>query len=159
MKAIPAVMEADAPGGLPDIDSTGSYQMDPRKVRQQFECIGRFRILIMGRANADKTTILPRVCGATDLPEVFDGEGNKRESAIVDGSLEVSHNQNPVLSAGNRRQRGQHNIRDELVFQSNRGFIFHDSCGFEAGSEDEFEKTKDFVVEHSSATKVLHTNG
>jgi len=39
--------------------------------------IPRFRILIMGRANAGKTTILQRVCKTKEAPEVFDRKGNK----------------------------------------------------------------------------------
>ena len=39
--------------------------------------IPRFRILIMGRANAGKTTILQRVCKTTEAPEVFDRNGNR----------------------------------------------------------------------------------
>ncbi|KAG6327883.1 hypothetical protein ID866_11206, partial [Astraeus odoratus] len=72
----------------------------------------------MGRANAGKTTILQRVCNTTEDPEIFDGNGNKVDAATVQGSL----------------TRGEHNIEDELVFRSNPGFVFHDSCGFEAGS-------------------------
>ncbi|KDQ11872.1 hypothetical protein BOTBODRAFT_34963 [Botryobasidium botryosum FD-172 SS1] len=37
----------------------------------------RFRILIIGRANAGKTTILRAVCGVDEEPEVYDREGNK----------------------------------------------------------------------------------
>jgi hypothetical protein len=40
------------------------------------------------------------------------------------------------------------------VFKSNPKFVFHDSCGFEAGSEDEFEKLKQFVVK-CATTKSL----
>ncbi|KAG6331850.1 hypothetical protein ID866_7239 [Astraeus odoratus] len=101
--------------------------MDPKRIRKQFDRIGRFRILVIGRANAGKTTILQRLCNTTDLPEVFDGEGNKR---------------------------GCHDIRNELVFRSNKGFVFHDSCGFEAGSGGEFNKMKEFVVECSSTPKL-----
>ena len=43
-------------------------------IREKF---GRFRILIIGRANAGKTTILRAICNTTEDPEVFDGEGNK----------------------------------------------------------------------------------
>ncbi|KAG6326026.1 hypothetical protein ID866_13063 [Astraeus odoratus] len=112
--------------------------MDPERVRKQFERIGRFRILVIGRANAGKTTILQRVCNTTDLPEVFDGERNKSWTP----------------SANNCYQRGCHNVRNEFVFRSNEGFVFHDSCGFEAGSEDEFNRMKEFVVECSSTTKL-----
>ena len=41
------------------------------------EKFGRFRILIIGRANAGKTTILQRICNSTEEPEIFDGDGNK----------------------------------------------------------------------------------
>ncbi|KAG5649287.1 hypothetical protein H0H81_004834, partial [Sphagnurus paluster] len=44
---------------------------------------GRFRILVIGRANAGKTTILQKVCNTTDQPEIFDKEGNKLDPAVV----------------------------------------------------------------------------
>ncbi|KDQ16454.1 hypothetical protein BOTBODRAFT_249259 [Botryobasidium botryosum FD-172 SS1] len=37
----------------------------------------RFRILVIGRANAGKTTILRAVCGAKGEPNVYDQDGNK----------------------------------------------------------------------------------
>jgi septin family protein len=37
----------------------------------------RFRILIIGRANCGKTTILQKICQTTDDPEIFDSKGNK----------------------------------------------------------------------------------
>jgi hypothetical protein len=51
-------------------------------------------------------------------------------------------------------QRGNHDIRNEMVFKSNPGFVFHDSCGFEAGSEAEFEDMKEFISERVHATKL-----
>ena len=42
--------------------------------RKYFEV---FRILIVGRSNAGKTTILQRVCATTEQPEIFDGNGKK----------------------------------------------------------------------------------
>ena len=47
---------------------------DFKKLQEKF---GRFRILIMGRANAGKTTILRGICNTTENPEIFDGDGNK----------------------------------------------------------------------------------
>ena len=41
------------------------------------EKFGRFRILIVGRANAGKTTILRAICNTTENPEIYDGDGNK----------------------------------------------------------------------------------
>ena len=37
----------------------------------------RFRVLIIGRANAGKTTILQRVCNTTEQPKIFNREGRK----------------------------------------------------------------------------------
>ena len=48
--------------------------MQPDDIKKK---IGRFRILVVGRANAGKTTLLQRVCNTTENPEVFDGAGNK----------------------------------------------------------------------------------
>ncbi|KAG2040317.1 hypothetical protein BDR03DRAFT_932815 [Suillus americanus] len=91
------------------------------------ERIGRFRVLIVGRANAGKTTILQKVCNTTDDPEIYDTKGEKR---------------------------GNHDITNEMVFKSNPGFVFHDSCGFEAGSEEEFANMIKFISERVRATKL-----
>jgi len=56
-------------------------------------------------------------------------------------------------------QRGVHNIRDELVFTSNPGFVFHDSCGIEAGATNEIEAVQAFISERANARslgKKLH---
>ncbi|OAX33661.1 hypothetical protein K503DRAFT_748480 [Rhizopogon vinicolor AM-OR11-026] len=102
------------------------------------EKLGRFRILVVGRANAGKTTLLQRVCNTTEKPEIFDSLGNKIDAAVVE----------PFLDAG------YPNIESGLVFGSNPDFIFHDSCGFEAGGEAEFKKMKEFVLERTSTMKV-----
>ncbi|KAG2103374.1 uncharacterized protein F5147DRAFT_277866 [Suillus discolor] len=102
------------------------------------ERIGHCRVLIIGRANAGKTTILQKVCNTTDEPEIYDIKGNKIDAAIAQSSI----------------QRGNHDITTGMVFKSNPGFVFHDSCGFEAGSNEEFEKVKTFISEHAHATKL-----
>ncbi|KAJ8593997.1 hypothetical protein M405DRAFT_858492 [Rhizopogon salebrosus TDB-379] len=108
--------------------------MEPTQdIREKF---GRFRILVVGRANAGKTTLLQRICNTTEKPEIFDREGNKIDAVVVQGSV----------------NRGYHDIENELVFTSNQGFVFHDSCGFEAGGEDEFTKMKKFVLDRASTT-------
>ncbi|OAX37551.1 hypothetical protein K503DRAFT_771375 [Rhizopogon vinicolor AM-OR11-026] len=104
-------------------------------IRKKF---GRFRILVVGRANAGKTTLLQRVCNTTDKPEIFDRKGNKIDATVVQSS----------------RDRGCHEIKNEMVFGSNPDFVFHDSCGFEAGSEAEFKEMKEFVLERASAAKL-----
>jgi len=81
-------------------------RMDPKTVREHFDRIGRFRILVIGRSNAGKTTVLQRVCNTTELPEVFNAKGEKvgclaaqhwkvideysqLDPMVVQGSLEV----------------------------------------------------------------------
>jgi hypothetical protein len=48
------------------------------------------------------------------------------------------------------RQRGEHDIENEMIFKSNTAFVFHDSRGFEAGRASELDKVKDFVQKHST---------
>ena len=46
---------------------------DPYDLRAKYT---RFRILVIGRANAGKTTLLQRVCNTTEDPCIYD-ENNK----------------------------------------------------------------------------------
>ncbi|KAI6155958.1 hypothetical protein BKA82DRAFT_4349217 [Pisolithus tinctorius] len=71
------------------ISACPTFRLDPAKAKEQIDRIDRFRILIMGRANAGKTTILQRVCNTTDQPEIFNGKGEKVDAAVVQGSLMV----------------------------------------------------------------------
>jgi GTPase SAR1 family protein len=43
-------------------------------LRKKFK---RFRVLILGRANAGKTTILQKVCNTDEQPEIFDSTRKK----------------------------------------------------------------------------------
>ena len=43
----------------------------------------RFRILIIGRANAGKTTILQKVCNTTEDPEIYNAEGEKVRKLLI----------------------------------------------------------------------------
>ncbi|KAF8223907.1 hypothetical protein L208DRAFT_1314535, partial [Tricholoma matsutake] len=36
-----------------------------------------FRILVIGRANAGKTTLLKKVCETTDDPRIYDADGKE----------------------------------------------------------------------------------
>ena len=51
-------------------------------------------------------------------------------------------------------QRGDHNIEDELIFTNHDGYVFHDSCGFEAGNEDELRIVQDFVRKKATARRL-----
>ncbi|KAJ7897403.1 hypothetical protein B0H13DRAFT_1718538 [Mycena leptocephala] len=106
------------------------------------EC-SRFRILVIGRANAGKTTLLKRVCNSVEEPKIYDEDGKKIEAKILKESM----------------NRGEHNIENQMIFKSNPGFIFHDSCGFESGALEETEKVKNFIktrAASSSLAKQLH---
>ncbi|KAG2348294.1 hypothetical protein BDR05DRAFT_995708 [Suillus weaverae] len=109
--------------------------MDPSEIKER---IGRFRILVIGRANAGKTTVLQRVCNTRDNPEIRNCAGEKIDPALLKAS----------------RERGLHDIENEMVFQSNPGFVFHDSRGFEAGGESEFDKVKAFIASRSKEPRL-----
>ena len=47
-------------------------------------------------------------------------------------------------------QRGEHDIENEMIFESNMAFVFHDSCGFEAGRTSELDTVKHFVQRRST---------
>ncbi|KAJ7803656.1 hypothetical protein B0H14DRAFT_2384367 [Mycena olivaceomarginata] len=95
---------------------------------------GHFRILVIGRANAGKTTILKKVCDSTKDPKIFSPTGKKVGVLSILNSLKLRE-----------KQRGEHDIDNQLIFKSNPQFIFHDSRGFESGSVNETEKVKAFI--------------
>ncbi|KAG2125448.1 GTP-binding protein [Suillus clintonianus] len=115
--------------------------MDPSEIKEK---IHRFRILIIGRANAGKTTILQRVCNTKENPDIYNSAGKKIDAALLTAS----------------RERGEHDIENEMVFPKNPGFIFHDSRGFEAGGESEYDKVNTFIKARSKEADIkdrIHT--
>jgi GTPase SAR1 family protein len=50
------------------------------KLRKKFKC---FRVLILGQANAGKTTILQKVCNTNEQPEIFDSNGHKASNSCL----------------------------------------------------------------------------
>ncbi|KAF9520369.1 hypothetical protein BS47DRAFT_759121 [Hydnum rufescens UP504] len=95
----------------------------------------RFRVLILGPANAGKTTLLERL---TDSPT---------------GAGIVTRNGRHVqdVPIGSDR-RGSHNIEDEIAYASYPAFVFHDSGGFEAGGVKEVEAVWKFIRKRSLAS-------
>jgi len=112
-----------------ETDKTGGFE----NIREKF---GRFRILIIGRANAGKTALLRAIYDTTENPEIYDGEGKKIDLTQVEGSM----------------GRGGHDIENELIFRSNDNFVFHDSRGFEPGSADEFLRLNEFISDRANTT-------
>ena len=78
----PAVhMVSDNPPSVKDMAQT--IHVDPAKVKEQFDRIRRFRILVVGRSNAGKTTLLQRVCRTTELPEIYNFNDEKVKYLIM----------------------------------------------------------------------------
>ncbi|KAF8266550.1 hypothetical protein EI94DRAFT_180650 [Lactarius quietus] len=98
--------------------------MDTEQTRRQIPKFV-FRVLVVGRANAGKTSILQRVCETTESPTIYRGG----EEVKLDPSMD----------------RGEHEIDDALVFSNHRGYVFHDSRGIECGDIEELNTLKDFI--------------
>ncbi|KAJ7026518.1 hypothetical protein C8F04DRAFT_108939 [Mycena alexandri] len=111
--------------------------VDTNKVVDLRSKCPHFRVLIIGRANAGKTTLLKKVCNSIDDPQIFSPAGKKIDLAIVEGSA----------------ARGLHDIENQVIFKSNPQFIFHDSRGFESGSIDEAKKVKDFIARRAGSNR------
>ena len=60
-----------------------TIQLDPDEVKKHFDRIGRFRVLVVGRSNAGKTTLLQRICNTTELPDIYNSKGEKVQYLIM----------------------------------------------------------------------------
>ncbi|KAF9519451.1 hypothetical protein BS47DRAFT_1388264 [Hydnum rufescens UP504] len=122
--------------GLSDEELSDEELSNKDRVRNK-----RFRILILGPANAGKTTLLERL---TDSPA---------------GAAVVKRNGKRIKKVPRGYdQRGIHNIDDEITYASNSDFVFHDSGGFEAGGVEELQAVWKFIQKRSlaSPSKQLH---
>ena len=129
----------------------------------------RFRILVIGRANAGKTTLLQRVCNTTEDPCIYD-ENNKNLVSVHRPEDEycfltffTSLNLPQRYSTCFRCllacltlpiQRGIHDIHRPFTFRSNPGFIFHDSPGFETGDEKQLHEVLSFLDKKAKSNDV-----
>ena len=136
--------------------------MDTQQPRRPIPNI-RFRVLIIGRANAGKTSILQRVCDTTDSPIIYRGKEEVRSplrgpTVLSAGLISLPTRLNltrpwmfvimvlfSVASNHGAWQRGEHRIDDELVFSNHTGYVFHDSRGIEAGSTEELRILQEFI--------------
>ena len=66
------------------LDLAAAHVENIAKLRRQYRC-PHFRILVIGRANAGKTTILEKVCGVRQgtHPIIYDKNGKLDESPIT----------------------------------------------------------------------------
>ncbi|KAJ7776074.1 hypothetical protein B0H14DRAFT_2964241 [Mycena olivaceomarginata] len=96
---------------------------------------GAFRVLVMGRANAGKTTLLKKICFNIENPEIFSPSGEKIDITVLEGSPDPGHL-----------------IENELIFKSIPQFIFHDSRGFTTGSDEEREVVEAFIAKRIASS-------
>ncbi|KAJ7213522.1 hypothetical protein GGX14DRAFT_618912, partial [Mycena pura] len=89
-------------------------------------------VLVVGRADAGKTTLLKKVSNSIEHIEIFGSDGEMINVAMVGGPSE----------------RGLH-IENQLTLKSPK-FIFHESRGFQSDSMLEMERVKAFITERAS---------
>ncbi|KAF8351720.1 hypothetical protein F5887DRAFT_1169628, partial [Amanita rubescens] len=102
-----------------------------------------FRILVIGRANAGKTTILEKICGVA------------KETKPIIYDKDVLFLLSVEFLAGNQleQSRGLHDIEHQVTYPGSN-FIFHDSQGFESGSTEELEIVWKFIGKRSAETEL-----
>ncbi|KIK55632.1 hypothetical protein GYMLUDRAFT_263975, partial [Collybiopsis luxurians FD-317 M1] len=91
----------------------------------------RIRILVMGRRNAGKTTLLQKMANSSDGQAII----HSREGELID----------PDTILRPSVERGHSHIENEITYPSDEDYIFHDSRGMEAGSEEELDILKAFI--------------
>ncbi|KAH9017652.1 hypothetical protein EDB84DRAFT_1404088 [Lactarius hengduanensis] len=135
--------------------------MDAQQARSRIPKI-KFRVLIIGRANSGKTSILKRVCnssyhplGVVGDPIIYRKRGGVKEAVTLDPSMNVSDNsialRVPLVTMS---QRGEHSIDDELIFSTHQGYIFHDSRGIESGGMEELQILQQFIRRKCRETRL-----
>ena len=128
-----------------------------------------FRVLVIGRANAGKTTLLQRVCNTTEDPCIYDDNNKNLVSVHIPEDefcfwrfrLAWTYLSGTPLYYRclvyiwlNPYQRGIHDINRPFAFKSNPRFIFHDSPGFETGDEKQLQEVLSFMEEKAKSTDV-----
>ncbi|KAF8335093.1 hypothetical protein F5887DRAFT_624095 [Amanita rubescens] len=120
--------------------ASSSFDPDPEILwlRERYKC-PHFRILVIGRANAGKTTILEKVCQVAKgtKPVIYDENGEQllpSETHLIPSP-----------------ERGMHDIVHQITYDGSN-FIFHDSQGFEAGAIEELEIAWNFIEKRAAET-------
>jgi len=107
---------------------------DKDRARELLKKADRFRILVIGRANSGKTTILQKICKTDEKPEIFNSKSEKINVDAIEPSAKT--------------------IENEIIFRSNRGFVFHNSCGFEAGDTNKLDDVIRFIKQRAKERKL-----
>ncbi|KAF8661613.1 hypothetical protein AX14_007213, partial [Amanita brunnescens Koide BX004] len=145
--------------------SAGTHALDAESIamlKKRYEC-PHFRILVIGRANAGKTTILEKVCGVAQGTKPIIIKSNPEPKPEPKPELKLKprfklsapikklFNRNPsmpltpspavsssVTHLTPSLEKGIHDIEDQITYLG-CNFIFHDSQGFEAGAREEMD--------------------
>ncbi|KAF8346561.1 hypothetical protein F5887DRAFT_1281689 [Amanita rubescens] len=130
-------MAATATTGAPSLNPDETHI---QTLKESYLC-PYFRILIIGRANAGKTTILEKVCGVAKgtKPAIYNKWGKQLKTSEI--------HLMPSL------ERGLHDIEDQITYPGSN-FIFHDSQGFESGSSEELGIAWQFIEKKSAETEL-----
>ena len=144
--------------------TTTMMSSDPYDLRARYT---HFRILVIGRANAGKTTLLQRVCNTTEDPCIYDDNKNlvSVHRPIDDFCFwhfqlawtylsGTSFTMNIYHCVDSTYQRGIHDINRPFAFKSNPGFIFHDSPGFETGDKKQLQEVTSFLKKKAKSKEV-----
>ncbi|KAF9503468.1 hypothetical protein BS47DRAFT_1356164 [Hydnum rufescens UP504] len=123
------VSDEEVPDEVSDEEDSDEEVSDEERVTR------RFRVLILGPANAGKTTLLERLTDSPAGASIVTRDGKRIEE---------------VPRAYD--QRGIHTIDDEITYKSNPDLVFHDSGGFEAGGVEEVEAVWQFIRKRSVAS-------
>ncbi|KAF8345164.1 hypothetical protein F5887DRAFT_960972 [Amanita rubescens] len=109
-------------------------------LRERYRC-PHFRILVIGRANAGKTTILEKVCRVArgTIPIIYDKEGKPLQPTLTHLIPSI--------------ERGIHDIEHQITYKGSN-FIFHDSQGFESGATDELNVAWGFIDKKSAESEL-----
>ncbi|KAF8344508.1 hypothetical protein F5887DRAFT_1075333 [Amanita rubescens] len=125
------------------IESSSSKDETHVKIlRERYEC-PHFRILVIGRANAGKTTILEKVCGVAKgtEPIIYDKDGELLQKSVIHLMPSI--------------ERGLHDIEHQITYPGSN-FIFHDSRGFESGSNEELNIVQEFIEKRSAEIELKY---
>src|SRR6202035_327392 len=107
----------------------------------------------------------PTECRENDNSETHCSSGGRQGESLIDhisrvlNSFRSTQHQVYVPYCYSKlsqqpSQRGHHDIKDELVFDSNPQFVFHDSGGIEAGTTKEMEAIQTFISERADAQRL-----
>ena len=142
-------------------------------LRERYRC-PQFRILVIGRALAGKTTILEKVCGVAKGTHPIIYNENGKLSLCISYSYDIQHLLGEQIAPSEMHltpsievrqlmmcgclnltnsQRGIHNIEHQITYNGSN-FIFHDSPGFEAGSHEEINEVWKFIQRRSNSIEL-----